>query len=179
MKHALVALALLAVACRPRQPTPEEQTRAAAASDSLTLAFGESAADGARKPPSDPATTSAARLDPCLDRVRGDDFALVKMTLVDVHVPPGFAPVGADKSERDAQKTGYARYTWRNADNSVITIYPAAVSGKHDLMAMGIAGECDLSMAGAQVHIDVGVIGSSEVVRGVFTLPGVMALVFE
>jgi hypothetical protein len=179
VRRTLVAFALGAAACRPRRPDAQEAARAAAASDSLTLAFGDTAAGGA--PGARPATvaTSFEDLDPCTDRVRGEDFTLRKTTLVDLYVPPGFEPIGADKSERDAVKTGYARYTWRSADNAVITIFPAAITGKHEQMGMGIMKECDLSTAGAQVHIDLGVIGSSHVVHGVFMFPASMALVFE
>jgi hypothetical protein len=162
-----------------RQPDDKEAARAAAASDSLTLAFGDTAAGGA--PGARPATvaTSFEDLDPCTDRVRGDDFTLRKTTLVDLYVPPGFEPVGADESEREAVKTGYAQYTWRSADYAVITISPGAVGGRHQQRSMGIVKECDLSTAGAQLHVDIGFIGRGHGVRGVFMFPSSMALIFE
>ncbi len=178
MKRLLLALAVCVVACRPREPSSAEEARTAAAADSLTVAFGDMVAGRTSDTRAAEAVPSAEPLDPCSDRVRGDGFVLTKTTLVDVYLPGDYVQVGADKSERDAERNGYAKYSWRSPDNSLITISAGAGGGRHGV-AMAILKECDLPMAGAQVHIEFGMTLQGELIRGVFTFPNVMALVFE
>jgi len=152
--------------------------------ETLNVAFRDSvwtggasvrqAAEERSAPNATPMTAQA-----CNDPGRLSPTQLHTTMLVDVDLPIDFKLTNLAKAEADAERTGYARYTWRGDDNSTLTI--EASSDVHSGWTGLIDSECDLTIDGRAAHVDIAnasTYGADFVVHGYFNMESATGLTY-
>jgi hypothetical protein len=164
--------ALSALACTPDAPDLELATRA---SDSLTVAFTNSAAQRAlvserSSPPVSENTAQAC--DNPVPSVEVLDFRSGPLTL---SLPADFRPIDT------ARVSSHGIHRWLGTDKSTIVVRSEDAQ-YHSGWTGLLKSECTVDIAGARAHIDLADASlevPDYVVRGVLERPGMLSFVFE
>ncbi|HEX6049667.1 MAG TPA: hypothetical protein VFZ21_10365 [Gemmatimonadaceae bacterium] len=168
----VLALLLIAQACTPN---PQELARAALASDSLTFAFADAAAQRALA--AEPSAPAVAEHPPhaCDEPAASVELTAVQSGAVSLTLPADFTPIDT------ARVASHGIHRWLGADKSTIVVRPDAAT-YHSGWTGSLTSECTVDIAGARAHIDLAdatVEVPDYVVRAVLERPRMLPFVFE
>jgi hypothetical protein len=168
----VLALILVAQACTPN---PRELARAARASDSLTVAFADAAAQRllAAEPRAPTVTEHMAHA--CDEPATSVAFLALQSGAVSLTLPADFTPIDT------ARAASHGIHRWLGADKSTVVVRPDAAT-YHSGWTGSLTSECTVDIAGARAHIDLAdatVEVPDYVVRAVLERPGMLPFVFE
>jgi hypothetical protein len=168
----VLALLLIAQACRPN---PQDLARAARASDSLTMAFADSAARRAVAAEPRAPTVTEHTAHACDEPATSVAFLALQSGALSLTLPADFTPIDT------ARVASHGIHRWLGADKSTIVVRPDGAT-YHSGWTGSLTSECTVDIAGARAHIDLAdatVEVPDYVVRAVLERPGMLPFVFE
>jgi hypothetical protein len=169
-----LAMLLVAQACRPNA---NDLARAARASDSLTVAFADSASQRAvAAEPRPPAPAVSERVaQACDDPATSVELIALQSGWLTLALPADFKPIDT------ARVASHGIHRWLGADKSTVVVR-SDVAAYHSGWTGSLTSECTVDIAGARAHIDLAdatLEVPDYVVRAVLERPRMLPFVFE
>jgi hypothetical protein len=129
--------------------------RSIAASEAQLIDFRHEVRAASRNARSSDASSRVAAVHACNYPPAPRNVKRVETTLLSLQLPADFERGNVELSDRNAASSGYSRYDWKAPDGSTVRIGSANSDAVHTDWTGLIVSECDVSVGGLPVHVDV------------------------